>query len=480
MTDINCILPSEILHEILVAVREKSRSGLLACLLVCRAWHKLGLPLLYQNVELREWDLGPFIDCLYLVEGRRNLSLIRSLKIHARLRLNNDDSDAGSNERDGNGETRGALEFWEALIGHGRKRMGIHESVVHQDFDVIFRWLPKFSKLSTLRLILDSRTDVRIRGSLINGLLCMLPEHCTNLEIKMQGPIMDDDDDTVHICETIRMILPRMEHVRLQLRRMCSDLIGKTVQKPCRTKEFKPIALANLQTLTLDCFGSEHCKSPQPFDDPCWPPEVVDDFCWSWYAVTGALERLVKCNGALPPFAKLFVTDFLFWPQPRGNYRTYFRTEITSQTTLVFPYVVKESVGVPDAFLPLFVRDTEGNDIISPIAERYVNSQMWTYEWGGKRLPWTSIAPWAQEEYHPPSLRLPAGLWTRLSQEENICELWDNEKIAGQKLLFAEERVGPRRYLSRNPVRERTPPGFIRTESHELVKLEGTDSQQSA
>lgn len=72
----------------------------------------------------------------------------------------------------------------------------------------------------------------RMKTRTLRCLLEALPKSCIDVELDTRG--RDDDrvcyfnpdyNDHVHLCPTIRNLLPRLQHVRLRLGSLCSDLI---------------------------------------------------------------------------------------------------------------------------------------------------------------------------------------------------------------------------------------------------------------
>jgi len=89
-------------------------------------------------------------------------------------------------------------------------------------------------------------------ASIINS----LPPSCASLEIDTAG--LDHATGfgaPVHLCDTLRAVLPRMRHARLGLRTMCSSLFGTGTVLPHHdaAASYYPIALPNMQSLLVNC-----------------------------------------------------------------------------------------------------------------------------------------------------------------------------------------------------------------------------------
>lgn len=101
---------------------------------------------------------------------------------------------------------------------------------------------------------------------LLATLLSNLPTICTSLEIDTSGSD-HVEPGTSHLCDTIREILPRLEHLRLDLSTLCPKAFE--IATPC----------PRLTTLIISCFAGTHnsrlCPS-YPSENPIPSPSTRD------------------------------------------------------------------------------------------------------------------------------------------------------------------------------------------------------------
>jgi hypothetical protein len=58
----------------------------------------------------------------------------------------------------------------------------------------------------------------------IIALLNALPASCINLELDTCGQDHRNEDEDTHVCDVMRGLLPRMQHVRIRTGAMCSTM----------------------------------------------------------------------------------------------------------------------------------------------------------------------------------------------------------------------------------------------------------------
>jgi hypothetical protein len=106
--------------------------------------------------------------------------------------------------------------------------------------------LPSLNHLRSFSfLVLKGRNNFWIPRPLLATLLSKLPTICTSLDIDTPGSDRAEPG-TSHLCDTIREILPRLEHLRLDLSTLCPKAFE--TPNPCPT----------LTTLTISCFAGNH------------------------------------------------------------------------------------------------------------------------------------------------------------------------------------------------------------------------------
>jgi hypothetical protein len=233
-----------------------------------------------------------------------------------------------------------------------------------------------------------------------------LPKSCVNLELDTGGWDASPKEGDPHLCVSIRRVLPRMQHVRLRLRFMCSAIFGEGHLVPserlrarsiCYTKEYEPISLPNMRTLLVNCALPDRAMRDtcRPDDWEDLPPEGLMTRT-AWHVITSALERLIQRGDCHSPFAKIHVHDFMSGcpldMKPYGSpYTTFIRTEMSSLTSWAFPAVELLPLGEGERIL---VRMPDGQDLISSLAgvESLVEGELWKTTMEGARLP-AELAP---------------------------------------------------------------------------------------
>lgn len=233
--DINSI-PSEILAEILGALKVNCFSSLATSLRVTKTWYNVALPFLYRDVILSQQLIIPFVDSV----KDEHCTLIRTFTVK--------DCD--------------------------------YESYIPK----LARILPNFIKLSTFSLTADFLDDGLFGNQAIVSLVDVLPESCINLELVVDFHFDDDEDKDVqvfaesHICDSVRRIIPGMENVRLSLPYMCSALCTQLSYDTNRKTNIpKPISLQKLKNLTICCSYTINCH--REYDDPIVP--FIQGGLWS-------------------------------------------------------------------------------------------------------------------------------------------------------------------------------------------------------
>ncbi|KAF2742674.1 hypothetical protein M011DRAFT_481443 [Sporormia fimetaria CBS 119925] len=209
-------LPNEILVKIAAHLTgsPQSRKDLPAFAHVNRQWHQVGLEILYANVVLTDNTMGLFTSSFKVQEYGR---LVQSLT----LRINHEDL------------------------------CGKHCAQTPTWFEKLVAIVRKLEKLSTFSLVFTNNSTP-LPQVIITELLPALPASCTNLELDSNHDAHFLVGGKPHVCDVLRDLLPRMEHVRLRLRMLCGSIFG--TGDPC-TNDFLPISLPNIKSLVINCGG---------------------------------------------------------------------------------------------------------------------------------------------------------------------------------------------------------------------------------
>ena len=240
-------LPPEILHDILRRVRNSSNksqlSAFAALQTVCRQWHDVAKPLLWNDIYLDNNTLPLFIS-----KGcNENYALVRSLTI------------------------RGTVDPMTEVVYLAVEIATSFFSNVYELSNV----LPNLTRLESFSLILQNFPVTGVRRCQIKEicrLLDRLPKNCTAIEIdvaRKDGRLM-----TVHhICESIQKILPRIKYIRSNMGTMCECMFLKDQGSPLTASHdaTEYTVAPMLETLIILLHHPFHCRLTS-YDHPTTLP----------------------------------------------------------------------------------------------------------------------------------------------------------------------------------------------------------------
>ena len=155
-------LPNEILSSLLLEVKVTSGAySFLQCLLCCKTWHDMGLPILYRDVLLTDSNLGAFVRCCKTLHG----PLLRSLTVTIDpVQPAKTDRDEQRLNRYGSRNSNALWHLLEQLPGK----------------------ISSMVKMTTFSLTVSTKTYARgfcIPRSTIAKIIKALPEACVNVEV---------------------------------------------------------------------------------------------------------------------------------------------------------------------------------------------------------------------------------------------------------------------------------------------------------
>jgi hypothetical protein len=302
---------------------------------------------------------------------------------------------------------------------------------------------------------------------MIIAILDNLPESCTALEIDLKHsgsfvPHMTPDSALTqpHLCDSIRRVLPRLEHLRLRLPRLCSSIFcGKP---PGQDADRQIIRAPFLKT----CLINLSLRQPGPSNQGAWAAE-----CRESHDRTPHIGQLEQLPSALPPmegtirdFAetnsknleRLWIIDV----QPLDltvlhSYAGWIRRDFLSKES--FPIPIWDmgifSGGACAARVPSLTDPEEVEDWVSKIErlETVAEGGTWAETQMGARLP-----TWGVNKSKPPRDILPGRRYREESHTSSM--IWHNEDVTGEVLLPR----GPGELMKHWEVNEATPPGWTR------------------
>ncbi|KNB10681.1 hypothetical protein FOXG_10826 [Fusarium oxysporum f. sp. lycopersici 4287] len=418
-------LPTEVFDKVINYAGNDSRDVVISCLLVNQLWRDTSLPILYRDLVL---SCGQSLDRFIACHNQQALTLTQSFTLY----LNHDDQ-----------SDRLDKAKWDKA-----------ELLIPQLANVI----PSMANLKSFSLIRHHRTMrnplkpwseaqlYKTTRSTISSLLKSLPESCISLELAV-GVINDSnpDPDPTHLCEDLRRLLPRLQHVHINLDPVCGAMLG-TWDKH---KVFHPISLPHLRSLHLLCIENNEwadLHQPRPLS--------------TWHSLIHGLQQVATLPETSSP-ARITVLGVL----PSGGepdksiYRTFLHCNVGKQArdtkTWALPvtwlaglnhtpaYYIRIRNG--EAFVVLDKRDCIG----------IAGGRPWRTLTTGARLPtaWT-----CGKALMPDHGIFEYAEWSKTYPKKQPM-LIRNEKLAGQCLISAEEREG---YQNIASLVEQTPEGFVR------------------
>ncbi|KAH7265607.1 uncharacterized protein BKA55DRAFT_559270 [Fusarium redolens] len=417
-------LPPELLSKVFESISpfDNQRPTVISCLIVNQEWHDVALRFLYKDLVL---FCGPQLDLFTACHNRRAVSsLTRSLTLYI----------SRPGELPGSAFNEAQNRFLQ-LATHVIPRMNNLRSLsVARHHRVPFCWIKK---------------------SIVSIILRSIPPSCTSLELALGTSDMNDidgpEDDSIHLCEDLRSLLPRMHHVHIDMSSLCDALFGTWDSDEC----FHPTALPNLRSLHIPCVGMQN-------KTPCLERHRQDQ--WSlWNSIIPALQLVVE----LPDTADADIT-VLGSVAPLSSYKldiytTLLRCHIKRgrTTTWAFPttkHLVKEEIEGERWKMQLVY--------IRLYHETYMTQRKWIYMLAGGR-PWRILnsgsrlpVPWSNSAEWMPDEKLGIMTWEKWTKGNpgEVPMLLKNEEVAGMRLIDAEEREGHEEVC----LAEKTPAGFVR------------------
>ena len=305
---------------ILKQVKDAAPPDLAKAVRVNKRWNAVGTDLLCRDMVLDLQSITPFVDSCPAQKGAK----VRSCTVYLNLISKNV------------GPWICECVSCSALRQGGRSREYIDLEAATQG---LWGSLQGMTSLASFSLHINHLVNFNAVQNTVNYCLENLPSQCKNLELNVLGRQIScwgTSSPTTHLCETIRDVLPRMNHVRLKLPYICSSIFGRVpVDKEKTLENFRPISLLQMKSLMVNCCWVRSCHEDMSHD-PCCPTTSQDPVITTWSPITATLNSLVHNKKACSPFAQILVVDE--WARCAQTYTTLVRTEIVSRTTQAFPF----------------------------------------------------------------------------------------------------------------------------------------------
>lgn len=424
-------LTPETLLKIFEFNSQDGDAALVASILCCKRWRPLAESVLYGDVFLNAHRLTKFLDT-YSDRKIRSLTLVMD--------------PVPVDPYDPTLAVQTATARLEALqrLRSYIKRMGLISLSIIIDFP--------FPYTASLEL-----------SSIVNN----LPNSCTCLEIdvKHSGFISHrtadlDSPPTSHVCDAIRTILPRLEHLRLRCPQLCSALFGTSAKSHEQDARFETVCATNLMSCLINLSlreppgSSSEGSRAAPCGSTLVPHiGVMHDFPSALNCLLARLQDFSHLNSAR--LERLWIVDVQTRdPTVPNSWAGWVRRDILSNTSVPIPIA---NIGGfrNDAWLARIPTDSgqRAEDWLSSPErlETLAEGRFWSQTTSGIRLATPML-----REYDC----VPKPLTKELFLKKNrlTCTLWRNEEAIGQKLL--PEAPGP--LMEAWDLKERTPRGWTR------------------
>ncbi|KAI0181428.1 hypothetical protein GGR52DRAFT_583820 [Hypoxylon sp. FL1284] len=298
----------------------------------------------------------------------------------------------------------------------------------------------------------------------VADLLDHLPACCVSLEVDVRygssvAPHLAADAHIhPHMCDAVRAVLPRLQHLRLRLPLICPAVFS--AEPPGRDGSCQAVSAPTLKT----CVVNLGLRPPGPYTSQgVWASPCGGDF-----EQTPHIGQLTRAPSAMPPLApaltafarlnaatleRLWVLDV----EPRAagrphSWAAWVRRDFLADASAPIPLA---NIGGfrAQAWLAR-VPDPAGSprDWISQpdVLEGLVEGGTWVEDASGARLP---AAPRRRRDAREALARAPFQARQPIS-----CMLWRNEDITGEALF----PTGPGELMRRWDLEEITPSGWTR------------------
>lgn len=161
--------------------------------------------------------------------------------------------------------------------------------------DLAVRILPSLTRLESFSLrVLRGINHFWLPRPLLATLLSSLPDTCTSVELDTCGSDRGEPG-TVHPCEAIRDMLPRLHHLRLDLSTLCSK--AWEIETPC----------PQLTTLTISCFAGGYHNSR--LCGSCADDPFQSAFAQGEEAMPRLVHQIQAAVHLLPKLSQCIVVD---------------------------------------------------------------------------------------------------------------------------------------------------------------------------
>ncbi|KAI1104051.1 hypothetical protein F4804DRAFT_308540 [Jackrogersella minutella] len=423
-------LGPEILLKIFEWLSRGGNAALIPSVLCCRKWQPLVLSVLYSDVVLTEKSLAKFVEICTDHEIRSLTLQLDAIPINPY-----DPSEA--------------------------------QQTAESRLEALRRLCPRIQRMRPVALSISVNLPFPFSASQeISSILDHLPACCVSLEIDLRHGssipnFTADSQAHLHLCNSIRVTIPRLRHLRLRLPRICPAIFS--AESPGQNAPCQVIRAPMLKT----CIINLSLRPPGPYlSQGVWATPCSDDTTRTPYV--GLLYRLPS---ALPPILPA-LKDFA--DLNSANLERLWVIDVESlDVTLEHSwaawvrrdFISNNSFPIPTGDIGGFGHETWLARVPSPpsldktqdwlstpeILETLVEGSTWIETNSGARLPIVML-----REHQDTRKAL-----TRMEFQKRqgfTCMLWMNEDETGEN-LFSE---GPGELMQQWNINEITPSGWTR------------------
>lgn len=349
-------LPAEVLYNILDHIPKSwGRYALINCLRTCRLCYNVGLPLLYDRITVESFWPHRFLHQF----PSEKLEMVNFVT----LSITASPAD--------------------------RPNVGGTICVVESRLRELAALLPRMINLSTFSFNFQDfepnhPRPIRIHRSIICKLVENLPTSCVNLEIDANG-LDDMGTNPLHLCDRLRDVLPRLQHLRLRMAEICPGIFatgfnqdGTTAQQSTITRVVAPF----LKTVMINC-----CAYQGPAR-ACGTQDGMD----AHIPLLQRLHEFAAC-GSFPAIERLWLVHKPRLGDVGSQYRYYKRCDIMQNQTWCIP-LIHGYCSNGDTGRSCFSRTPEGQEVFSfgvSTLEQLVEEQTWKITPGSGRVPSADI-----------------------------------------------------------------------------------------
>ncbi|KAI0098419.1 hypothetical protein F4814DRAFT_433875 [Daldinia grandis] len=383
-------------------------AALLQCTLCCKRWSLLASPILYKHIALTpktfsKWTKTP---------SDSNDAAISTFTLHVNLARSKPDN----------------------------KNVVFRQ--FHDDLMKLPSRLAKMTNLTSFSLTTSygAFANLWVPRRLVVPILDNLPPTCLCLEIDIMSTSYKvyPDDDEVHLCPSIRQVIPQLQFLRLSHPKLCPEAFGHgfATQPSTDNESFQPIQMLKMEECLIKLAQTSHLVSTVSHSTLCNCSDVHTVTILSDYLTT------LKTSGNVPRLQRLWVIDAL----PFSHYYTttgaWVRRDILKGNSETLPaknlvrHQTRRFHG--EAYLIRMPREEGGQDIISTRegVQLLTERQAWVQASNGTRIP----GPYVSKETHlkvvTPVMRTKME-WLALTKVS--CKLWLYETTVGFRLLDVAE-----------------------------------------